>query len=69
MIYAAAARQVDEAIRAAGVDVTETEYAALLLACKHGATPEQAAGVLGRMSKELTVLSQQTLTAAEEYFR
>ena len=51
------------------LDWTETEYAALLLASSHGGPSPRALPVLEKLGKELTMLSQQMLTAAETYFR
>lgn len=56
-------------MRSLGLDLTEAEYAALLLACSRGATEQQAEGVLRRLGRELTTLTQPTLAAAETYFR
>ena len=61
--------KVDEAVRAAGLDITETEHAGLLYACQHGASAEQSIAVLSQIGKELTTLSQATLAAAEVFFR
>ena len=62
--------QVDELVRARGLDLTETEYAALLFGCARG---DQAWAdvetVLLRMGQELTVLAQPTLAVAEALFR
>ena len=61
--------KVDKVVRAAGLDITETEHATLLYACQHGASVEQSSAVLSRIGKELTTLSQATLAAAEVFFR
>lgn len=62
--------QVDALIAEQGLDLTEEEYTLLIGVCAaEGATWETAAGVLARMSRELTQLQPATLAAVERFFR
>ena len=64
------AMQVDALIAEHDLDLTEEEYAQLMAVCAHdGATWQHAAGVLARMSRELTQLQPGTLAAVERFFR
>lgn len=61
--------EVDRAIEAAGLELGEAEYSRLLqAAAAGGATWEEVAGVLRRMSKELTVLQQGTMVRLRQLF-
>lgn len=49
--------EVDASLAALGIDLTEAEYAQLLLACARGAAEwPRVEAVLQRMSRELTAL-------------
>lgn len=61
--------QVLEILLENKLDLTETELALLVLACRGSASKEQAWRVLNFLSRELTKLTQQTLEAVESLFR
>lgn len=61
--------QVWDTLLAEKLDLTEAEYALLILACRGRATREQAWRLLGSISRELTVLTDQTINALELLFR
>lgn len=70
----ATAGQVDEAFNVAAIlgdldiDLMEPEFEALLIASCHDSSWSRPASLLQRMSRELTTLSQSTLTAAKSLF-
>ncbi len=63
------AAQVEADIAAAGLDLTEDEFAALLRACAARGGAARAPALLARIGRELTRLAPPTLVAAEAYFR
>ncbi|KAK9826794.1 hypothetical protein WJX81_001690 [Elliptochloris bilobata] len=60
--------QVDADIAAAGLDLTEEEFAALLRVCAAPGGAAHAPALLARIGRELTRLQAPTLAAAEAYF-
>ncbi len=61
--------QVLDILLDAKLDLTETEYALLILACRGSASREQGWRILHSLSRELTTLTQQTIKAVELLFR
>jgi hypothetical protein len=60
---------VEADIAAAGLDLTEDEFAALLRVCAARGGAARAPALLARVGRELTRLAPPTLAAAEAYFR
>jgi len=56
-------------MRDAELELSETEYAVLLLGFQGGATRKQAEPILQSMCRELTGLSKETVEAAACFFR
>lgn len=68
-IIALGVLQVLEAMLAAKLDLTETEFVLLLLACRGSASREQAWRILNSMCRELTTLTQEALQAVKLLFK
>lgn len=59
---------MDALLQQLQLDLTEAEFAALLLACAHGSNQEAGERVLQRMGRELTTLSDTSLAVAAAFF-